>query len=63
VNLEAGKTYLVTCQRNGTFAMRVTGQCDTWANGVVVEHDWPEYEPTIAAIESRIEQQGLVAKV
>lgn len=36
MKLEAGKTYLVTCQRKGTFAMRVKSQCDTWTNGVVV---------------------------
>lgn len=37
MKLETGKTYLVTCQRKGTFAMRVTGQCGTWTNGVVVD--------------------------
>lgn len=25
---------------------------------VVVEHDWPEYEPTWAAIEKRVNQAG-----
>ena len=36
MQLEAGKTYLVTAQRKGTFMMRVTGQDDTWTHGVVV---------------------------
>lgn len=37
MKLEVGKTYVVTHQRKGTFAVRVTGQCDTWTNGVVVD--------------------------
>ena len=35
MKLETGKTYLVTAQRKGTFAMRVTGQDETWTHGVV----------------------------
>lgn len=36
MKIETGKTYLITAQRKGTFMMRVTGQCDTWTNGIVV---------------------------
>lgn len=36
MQLETGKTYLVTAQRKGTFMMRVTGQCETWTHGVIV---------------------------
>ncbi len=35
MELQIGKTYLVTAQRKGTFMMRVTGQDDTWTNGVI----------------------------
>lgn len=35
MNLETGKTYLISAQRKGTFMMRVTGQCETWTHGVV----------------------------
>ena len=30
-------------------------------NAVVVEHDWPEFEPTWAAIEARMAQEALAA--
>ena len=35
MKLENGKTYLVNHSRKGTFAMRVNGQCATWAHGVI----------------------------
>ncbi len=35
MNIETGKTYLITAQRKGTFMMRVTEQCDTWITGIV----------------------------
>ncbi len=35
MNLETGKTYLVSHIRKGTFAMRVNKQDDTWTYGVV----------------------------
>ena len=35
MNIETGKTYLITAERKGTFMMRVTEQCDTWITGVV----------------------------
>lgn len=36
MELEIGKTYLITASRKGTFMMRITSQCDTWTGGVVV---------------------------
>lgn len=36
MNIEIGKTYLITARRKGTFMMRVTEQCDTWTTGTVV---------------------------
>lgn len=35
MELEPGKTYLVTAQRKGTFMMKVTSQDDTWTHGIV----------------------------
>jgi hypothetical protein len=35
MKLESGKTYLVNCERKGTFMLRVTGQDNTWTYGVV----------------------------
>ena len=30
----------------------------SWLHCVVVEHDWPEYEPTWRAIEKRMKKEG-----
>ena len=35
MELKAGKVYLVTCRRKGTFMMRVTEQRNGWTYGVV----------------------------
>ena len=35
-NYEINSVYLISCQRKGTFMIKVTGQCDTWLSGVVV---------------------------
>ena len=36
MDIEVGKTYLITAQRKGTFMMRVTDKDETWTRGVVV---------------------------
>ena len=34
--IEAGKTYLINCQRKGTFVARLTDVGEEWATGVIV---------------------------
>ncbi len=32
-----GETYHIKNSRKGAFLMKVTGQCDTWLKGIIVE--------------------------
>ena len=36
MNLDSGKTYLITHSRKGTFMAHITSQDDTWTKGYVV---------------------------
>ena len=35
--LEIGKTYDVVSQRKGSFRIKLTHQCETWASGIIVK--------------------------
>ena len=37
MDLENGKTYLISHQRKGAFTLFVESQCDEWVNGQIVD--------------------------